>query len=59
MTAPKYETGLIGLDRAVRRMVQLRGDLFNRVTSRGEAVRKALENERFTIREIEAAIEED
>ncbi len=29
------------------------------VSSRGEAVRKALENEWFTIREIEAAIEED
>ena len=29
------------------------------VSNRGEAVRKALENEWFTIREIEAAIEED
>jgi DNA-binding NarL/FixJ family response regulator len=29
------------------------------VSSRGEAVRIALENEWFTIREIEAAIEED
>jgi hypothetical protein len=28
-------------------------------SSRGEAVRIALENEWFTIREIEAAIEED
>ena len=42
MTAPKYETGLIGLDHAVRRMVQLRGDLFNRVTYRGEAVQQGL-----------------
>jgi ATP/maltotriose-dependent transcriptional regulator MalT len=29
------------------------------VSSRGEAVRKALENEWFTIREIEAAIDDD